>query len=195
TRTLSAEGRSRASVGGRAAPVGVLAELGEDLIAIHGQTDQLRLKGATAQRASLDKFAGAPLAKLLGTYQQTFDKWGSASSELEELVAASRERIREAESLQAALEEIDAVDPQPAEDVELKNQSLRLSNIEALRSNANLAHESLNSEDYEAPSVISLVEIARHALEQVAADDAEIKSLAERLNEIGILAAEVSTDL
>lgn len=76
TRTLSAEGRSRASVGGRAAPVGVLVELGEDLIAIHGQTDQLRLKGAAAQRDSLDKFAGAPLAKVLNSYQQTFDRWG-----------------------------------------------------------------------------------------------------------------------
>ena len=161
TRTLSAEGRSRASVGGRAAPVGVLVELGEDLMAIHGQTDQLRLKGAAAQRASLDKFAGAPLAKVLATYQETFDKWGGASAELEELVAASRERIREAESLQVALEEIDAVDPQPAEDVELKNQSLKLSNVEALRSNANLAHEALNSEDYEATSVISLVETAQ----------------------------------
>ncbi|WP_411731680.1 DNA repair protein RecN [Paeniglutamicibacter sp.] len=195
TRTLSAEGRSRASVGGRAAPVGVLVELGEDLIAIHGQTDQLRLKGAAAQRASLDKFAGAPMAKLLSGYQQTFDKWGSAQAELEELVAASRERIREAESLQTALEEIDAVDPQPGEDVELKNQSLKLSNVEALRSNANLAHESLNSEDYEAASVISLVEAAKHALDQVAADDADIKALAERLNEVGILAAEISTDL
>ena len=195
TRTLSAEGRSRASVGGRAAPVGVLVELGEDLIAIHGQTDQLRLKGAAAQRASLDKFAGAPMSKLLSGYQQTFDKWGSAQAELEELVAASRERIREAESLQTALEEIDAVDPQPGEDVELKNQSLKLSNVEALRSNANLAHESLNSEDYEAASVISLVEAAKHALDQVAADDADIKALAERLNEVGILAAEISTDL
>ena len=195
TRTLSAEGRSRASVGGRAAPVGVLVELGEDLIAIHGQTDQLRLKGAAAQRDSLDKFAGAPLAKVLCSYQETFEKWGNASSELEELVAASRERIREAESLQAALEEIDAVEPQPAEDIELKNQSLKLSNVEALRSNANLAHEALNSEDYETSSVVSLVEAAQHALEQVAADDADIKALAERLGEIGILAAEVSTDL
>lgn len=195
TRTLSAEGRSRASVGGRAAPVGVLVELGEDLIAIHGQTDQLRLKGAAAQRDSLDKFAGAPLAKVLSSYQQTFDRWGSARAELEELVTASRERIREAESLQSALEEIDAVDPQPGEDVDLKNQSLKLSNVEALRSNANLAHESLNSEEYEAASVISLVEAAKHALDQVAADDVDIKALAERLNEVGILAAEISTDL
>lgn len=195
TRTLSAEGRSRASVGGRAAPVGVLVELGEDLVAIHGQTDQLRLKGASAQRASLDKFAGAPLAKTLATYQDSFQRWGAASTELEQLVADSRERIREAESLQAALEEIDAVDPQPAEDIDLKNQSMRLSNVEALRSNADLAHEALNNEDYDATSVISLVETAKNALELVAAEDADIKLLAERLNEIGILAAEVSTDL
>lgn len=195
SRTLSAEGRSRASVGGRAAPVGVLVELGEDLVAIHGQTDQLRLKGAGAQRASLDKFAGAPLAKTLAAYQDSFERWGTASMELERLVSDSRERIREAESLQVALEEIDAVDPQPAEDIDLKNQSMRLSNVEALRSNADLAHEALNNEDYEATSVISLVETAKNALELVAAEDADIKSLAERLNEIGILAAEVSTDL
>ncbi|MGW2547177.1 AAA family ATPase, partial [Kitasatospora sp. NPDC001574] len=39
SRTVSAEGRSRAFVGGRAVPVGLLAEIGEDLIAVHGQTD------------------------------------------------------------------------------------------------------------------------------------------------------------
>lgn len=43
SRTVSAEGRSRAYVGGRSVPVGLLAELGEDLIAVHGQTDQQRL--------------------------------------------------------------------------------------------------------------------------------------------------------
>lgn len=195
TRTLSAEGRSRASVGGRAAPVGVLVELGEDLIAIHGQTDQMRLKGAATQRAALDKFAGAPLGKVLATYKEAFERWGASSTELAELQAASRERIREAESLQVALEEIDAVDPQPGEDSELKTQSLKLTNVEELRANADTAHEALNSEAFDATSVISLVETAKHALEQVADDDAEIKSLAERLHEIGILAAEVSTDL
>lgn len=195
TRTLSAEGRSRASIGGRATPVGVLAELGEELIAIHGQTDQMRLKGAATQRESLDKFAGASLGKALLSYQDVFDRWGQANHELETLSAASRERIREAESLQVALEEIDAVDPQPAEDMNLKSESLKLSNVEALRTAADLAHESLNSEAYDAISVVSLVEAAKHALEQVSGDDPEMKSLAERLSEIGILAAEASTDL
>ena len=53
SRTVSAEGRSRAHVGGRSVPVGLLAELGEDLIAVHGQTDQQRpaAPGPAARRA------------------------------------------------------------------------------------------------------------------------------------------------
>src|SRR5438552_4321932 len=41
-RTVSASGRSRAFVGGASAPVAVLAELAEQLLAVHGQADQLR---------------------------------------------------------------------------------------------------------------------------------------------------------
>jgi DNA repair protein RecN (Recombination protein N) len=44
SRTLSAEGRSRASVGGRAAPAGVLSALAEELVVVHGQSEQLRLR-------------------------------------------------------------------------------------------------------------------------------------------------------
>lgn len=56
SRTLTAEGRSRASVGGRAAPAGVLASLAEELVVVHGQSEQLRLKSTAAQRDALDRF-------------------------------------------------------------------------------------------------------------------------------------------
>ena len=49
-RTVSAEGRSRAHLGGRSVPVGVVAELSEGLLAVHGQTDQLRLSRPAEQR-------------------------------------------------------------------------------------------------------------------------------------------------
>ena len=58
-RSLSSEGRSRASVGGRAAPAGVLADLADELVVVHGQSDQLRLRSAAAQRDALDRFGGA----------------------------------------------------------------------------------------------------------------------------------------
>jgi DNA repair protein RecN (Recombination protein N) len=49
-RSVSAEGRSRAHVGGRSAPVGVLAEIGEHLVAVHGQADQWRLRQSDQHR-------------------------------------------------------------------------------------------------------------------------------------------------
>src|SRR5690606_3244406 len=49
-RSVSAEGRSRASVGGRSAPIGVLNEIGQQLVVVHGQSEQIRLRSATAQR-------------------------------------------------------------------------------------------------------------------------------------------------
>ena len=60
-RTISSEGRSRATVGGRSAPAGVLADLADELVVVHGQSDQLRLRSAAAQRGALDRFGGAPV--------------------------------------------------------------------------------------------------------------------------------------
>ena len=59
SRTVSAEGRSRAYLGGRSVPVGVIAELAEGLLAVHGQTDQMRLSRPAEQRRALDRYAGA----------------------------------------------------------------------------------------------------------------------------------------
>ncbi|MEO7449048.1 MAG: AAA family ATPase, partial [Humibacillus sp.] len=63
-RTIAAVGRSRAHVGGRTAPASVLAELGELLVAVHGQADQWRLRQGDAHREVLDDFGGPALAAL-----------------------------------------------------------------------------------------------------------------------------------
>ena len=57
-RTVSSSGRSRAYVGGAPTPIAVLGELAERLLAVHGQSDQLRLTRPSEQRAALDRFAG-----------------------------------------------------------------------------------------------------------------------------------------
>src|SRR4051794_35791013 len=72
-RSVSAEGRSRAHVGGRSAPVGVLSEIGEHLVAVHGQADQWRLRQSDQHRAVLDRFGGAPLLKALQHYTDVYD--------------------------------------------------------------------------------------------------------------------------
>src|SRR5262245_1657168 len=58
-RTVSAEGRSTARVGGQLAPVSALAELAAELVEVHGQHEGQRLLSTTAQTEFLDRFAGA----------------------------------------------------------------------------------------------------------------------------------------
>ncbi|NBS86411.1 MAG: DNA repair protein RecN, partial [Micrococcales bacterium] len=72
SRTVSADGRSKAFAGGRQVPVGLLSELGEQLVVVHGQSEQIRLKSATAQRDALDRFAGLEHQSLLADYAKVF---------------------------------------------------------------------------------------------------------------------------
>jgi DNA repair protein RecN (Recombination protein N) len=195
-RRLGADGRSRAFLGGRAAPVGVLAEIGETLVVVHGQSDQIRLKGAVAQRGALDKFAGEALAAPLGTYQALYSHWRSIQAELDTLRGAARDRLREAESLEIALAEIDEVDPQPGEDESLKAEAVKLANVEELRIAANTAHQALIAEDFgDEGDATTMVDAAKRTLEHVAEHDAELGAAAVRLAEVGFLLNDVATEL
>ena len=62
-RHVSAEGRSRAFLGGASVPASALTRVGEVLVAVHGQSDQHRLLRPEAQRDALDAFAGAELCR------------------------------------------------------------------------------------------------------------------------------------
>src|SRR5580765_7221977 len=73
SRTVTAEGRSRAFLGGRTVPVGVLAELAPELVAVHGQSDQIRLQTPARQRELLDRYAGSAVAEPLVGYADCFD--------------------------------------------------------------------------------------------------------------------------
>ena len=70
SRSVSAEGRSRAYAGGRSVPVSLLTYLADDLVAVHGQADQQQLLRTARQREALDEFAGAPFKPVLADYQR-----------------------------------------------------------------------------------------------------------------------------
>ena len=196
-RSVSSEGRSRAVVGGRSAPVGVLGELGDELVVVHGQADQQRLRSAVAQREALDRFAGAPLQQAAAEYREAFTAWRADSAELERLREAHDARAREAEELREALDEVEAADPQPGEDIELAERADRLSNLEELRLAAAQARGLVSAEDLVdgAPDAIGLVDSARRHLERVVEHDAALAPIAEALQTAGFLLADASTEL
>ncbi len=199
-RTLSAEGRSRAHVGGRSAPVGVLSEIGEHLVAVHGQADQWRLRQADQHRALLDQYAGEPVATALARYQDLYDEHDRVRRELAELTEAARDRAREVEILQVGLEQIESLDPQPGEDADLRVEDERLTHAEGLRAGAETARALLAGaeEEYAAeatPNVIGAIAEARSALDRAARARPRAAELDRRLADLGYLAADLGADL
>ncbi|GAA1206992.1 DNA repair protein RecN [Rhodoglobus aureus] len=195
-RTVPREGRSRAVVGGRSAPVGVLTELGAQLVVVHGQSEQIRLKSSTAQRNALDRFAGVELATVLGQYQTVFRRWQTAQGELDVLVAEGDLRSREAEELRVAIDEIEAADVRRGEDVELTERADRLANLEGLRLAAEGAHAVLSADAADDSSdVVAQLASSYRGLERVAEHDAQLASIAEALAAASITLGEIATDL
>ncbi len=199
TRSVSAEGRSRAHLGGRSVPVGLLIALADDLVAVHGQSDQQRLLQPGRQRAALDRYAGRELAAPLRAYTAAYQRHRKVTAQLEELTAQARERAAEAEMLRFGLEEIEKVDPKAGEDAELAAEAERLGNADALRTAATTAHQALLGDPDAAAltpaDVMTLLGTARNALEGVRDHDPALGQLADRLAEAGYLISDAATEL
>ncbi len=197
SRTVSSEGRSRASLGGAAVPVGTLAALASDLVVVHGQSDQHRLLRPSRQRETLDAFGGSEHAALLSRHRETFDRLGAARAELGDIVQRRRERAQEADALRFGLAEVEAADPQPGEDTILAAEDERLGHVEGLHQAAQAARSALSGDDdgLDARDAMSLVAFARKSLEAERDHDPRLSELADGLASASYALADVAADL
>ncbi|MBB3665336.1 DNA repair protein RecN (Recombination protein N) [Prauserella sediminis] len=195
-RSVGADGRSRAHLGGRSVPVGVLGDLAEQLIAVHGQNDQLKLLRAAQQRAVLDRFAGDPVTTPLAEYRRIRREWLDVITELEERSSRSRELAQQADMLRHGLAEIESVAPEPGEDTELTEQVKRLSAVDELREAASAASAAVSGAtdgEPDVPGALGLLAEARRRLS--AADDTVLRDLEPRLAEAATLLSDVGAEL
>src|SRR6266702_3449110 len=171
SRSVSAEGRSRAFAGGRSVPVSLLTYLADDLVAIHGQADQQQLLKPGRQREALDRYAGAELPMAVGEYQRVYQRHREVRGQLDEITTKARERAMEADALRFGLGEIDRLAPTAGEEDELRGEEERLAHADAL------------------------IGAAARALESVSQHDAVLSELGGRLSEASYLIGDVATEL
>ena len=198
TRTVSGEGRSRAFAGGRSVPVSLLTYLADDLVAVHGQSDQQQLLKAGRQRESLDKYAGGVLAEVLADYQRAYGRHRKVLDQLTTLTTQARARAAEARELRAGLEDIEKLNPAAGEEAALRAEEERLANADSLHAAATTAHEALLGDPTagnDAVDAVTLLGHARRALDAVRRHDAEIDGAATRLSDAAYLVSEVAGEL
>ncbi len=197
SRTVGADGRSRAHLGGRSVPVGVLGELAEHVLAVHGQSDQQRLLKPAQQRAALDRYAGPPVLALRERFRADWARWRDVRATLDQLRSEAAERAREGELLRLGLAEVEGVSPVPGEDAALTAEIERLANADDLRAAAAAAQVALTG-DEDAPDgtdALQLLVAARRSVHAAADHDPELAGLAARLAELAHLATDVAGEL
>lgn len=189
--------RSKAHLGGRTVPQNVLAQFSSELVTVHGQADQSRLRTPRKQREALDAYAGPAHLKRVARYQRYRRARDADQAEHDALVRDRTTRRQEAELLRHGLAEIEQVAPLPGEAELLDAQIARLTNVEALRAAAGLAHQFLGgaAELGEARAAVDQVAAAGQALGAVAEQDPLLADLVARLAEAGYLLADVAAEL
>ncbi len=192
-RSVGADGRSRAHLGGRSVPLATLSELTDPLIAVHGQSEAISLLRPAQQRSVLDQFAG--LDDDLRDYRALRAQWQQLAADLADRRARARERAQREQLLRLGLSEITAVTPLPGEDLELVSEVRRLENVDGLRSAAQVAVTALSGSEElaDAPTAVGLVQAARHDLESSA--DPRLIELAGQLQQASVTIVDVAAEL
>lgn len=194
-RNVSADGRSKAVAGGRQIPVGLLSEIGSELVIVHGQSDQIRLKSQAAQREALDKFAGANHQSFLDEYQVLYGMWRETQRKLNDAQSGKEKIALEKSELTEALEFLEKLNPKLNEDIELQELAQRLTHTEALRSAVGIAHDYLQNDDFEVADAVEQIGKARKALESAANYDSSLENDAQALRDFSQQLSEIVANL
>ncbi len=130
SREINATGRTIARVNGRMVNLPTLAEIGEMLVDVHGQSEHVSLLRSSTHIDLLDEFAG--LADERKEMSALVGKLRGVQKELRDLQRDERELARRADLLSYQVEEIEKAGVQHNEDEDLANERSRLSNAERL---------------------------------------------------------------
>ncbi len=191
-------GRSRGFAGGVAVPQDVLSRIAEQLVAIHGQSDQVRLRRSGEQRDVLDRFAGPDVAALKQAYSQAYLEVRARDEDAATARTRRGEYETELDALREGLELMEQVAPQLGEDDALDSRVRRLGNASELAAGVQEALASLRPDDDAIVdhSVMGGIGQARRALERLAdLDPDSLEPLVSRIVDLEVLASELGADL
>lgn len=176
---IAPSGKARSFVNDTPVSVSQLKQIGEMLIDIHSQHQNLLLKDSGFQLSVVDSVADTK--KELTEYQSDYKQWNSAKRELEHLKEQMENDARDADYLKSQLEKLQAANLSDGEQEELETENSLLQNAEtiksALSSVVNLVEDDDNAVNVRLKQTVNL-------LSSVSSYAPELDSLAERTNAV-----------
>ncbi len=189
-RRVTADGRSRVTLGGHMASVGELSQALAPAIDLCGQHEHQRLMKPAEHLHMLDAWAGKDVAAALAAYQEAFAQAKDAEAELERVRAAGEASSARLDEARFTLRQIDAVDPQEGEYEEIAAELARSEHAESLATAADAAHTALSGDG----GALDALGSAISALEGAARFDESLAAYAESLREAGYVLEDVARE-
>ena len=192
TRTVNADGKSKATSNAIAVPSSVLAAASENLVEVHAQAANLNMTKSAKQRDLLDRFGGKELNNALEHYQSELANYHDLKSRISAMKKSIDSRDVQLVELREFANVMGKLKLERGELQEITTEIGRLSSVEALR----LAAQSASSviEEEESGSLTTLG-IIRKSLDSVRAKDPQIEELYQKLSEAFFLVADAKAVL
>ena len=190
-RRLSAEGRSRCTIDGEMATVGVLADLLGSHVDLHGQHEHQALLSPARHAGYLDRFIGTPALSALERYRTAWTAARDARAALDELERALSDREQRADYLRFQIADIDDVGPAAGEDDDLTARLPRLRHAERLTAAAGAAWSVLRDEGGASDSLSASIS----ALAGAPGLDPQLDEFASTIERLDVELQEVATSL
>ncbi len=184
SRELTDQGRSKAFLGGKNVPVGGISDIAQSLIAVHGQSEQIRLRDPHEQLILIDRAGGNERVNQVSNYQTARKKWRSLVKTRNSLIADRGENSLKAQMLAAGIKEIQEVSPEIDEDMELQNTLNVLRSSEAIRALIDSARESLTERESGAPTISQQLASVAKDITQAVQLDPVVKTYADRISAV-----------
>ena len=192
TRTVNADGKSKATSNSIAVPASALIAASENLVEVHAQAANLNMTKSSKQRELLDRFAGPKLKSSLTKYQECL----SAYHELKTRIAAMKKSIDSRDAQLVALREfattMAGLKLEANELSSITNEIARLSSVEELRIAGQLAASAI--EDEESGSLTTLG-VVRKSLDVSRSKDPQIEDLYQKISEAFFIVDDAKSSL
>ena len=189
-RELTSAGKSRAFINDTPVQLNLLKELGEQLIDIHSQHQNLLLNKQDFQLSVVDIIADN--TKPLNQYQQTYNEYQSVSKDLEALREAIANNRQNQDFLQFQYDELANANLVEDEQEELEQKSDTMSHAEEIKSALYETDNALSADD---TGVVSAIRSARSALSSIQHVFPAASELAQRLESSYIELKDISEEI
>ena len=180
-RLISRTGRGRAFVNGNLATLGMVSEIGEELLSIYGQHEHQTLQQVETHIDILEEFGG--LLQLREAFQKQFDRFVSLSEEIRRVREGKERRLKERELMSFQSREIEGAGLRIGEEEALKEERKILIHAEKLMGFASFAEETLYGDE---GSAIGRVQAILRRGKEVETVDSSLTPLVQALESIRI---------